>query len=91
MDVSQATNFNGDISGWNTGNVANMELMFSGATNFNSDISGWNTGNVTNMRSMFWQATNFNRDISRWNVGKVAEHGRFADGSALAAGHLPNF
>ena len=88
---SQATNFNGDISGWNTGNVANMELMFSGATNFNSDISGWNTGNVTNMRSMFWQATNFNRDISRWNVGKVAEHGRFADGSALAAGHLPNF
>nr|WP_307935143.1 BspA family leucine-rich repeat surface protein [Mycoplasmopsis bovis] len=43
------TNFNHDISGWNTDSAQFMEEMFSGAENFNQDISKWNTSNVTEM------------------------------------------
>jgi surface protein len=68
---ASATNFNGDLSAWNTHKVTGMPNMFAYATNFNRDISGWNTGNVTNMSTMFSGATNFNSDISRWNTSKV--------------------
>ena len=44
-----ASAFNGDISGWDTSNVTNMEYMFIDASVFNKDISGWDTSNVTNM------------------------------------------
>ena len=46
---SNASAFNGDISGWDTSNVTNMVYMFFGASVFNKDISGWDTSNVTNM------------------------------------------
>jgi surface protein len=67
------TSFNGDLSGWNTGSVTNMNLMFFGANEFNSDISGWNTGSVTDMSNMFYGATSFNGDISGWNTGSVTD------------------
>jgi surface protein len=40
--------FNGDISNWNTGNVADMSEMFM-YSKFNGDISKWDTSNVTDM------------------------------------------
>ena len=61
IDVSKITdmsklfsfsNFDGDISGWNTSNVTNMNRMFL-ASEFNGDISNWNVSSVTNMRFMF--------------------------------------
>ena len=67
-----ATNFNGDIGGWDVSNVTDMVAMFSGATNFNGDIGGWNVSNVTNMVQMFLGATDFNGDIGNWDVSKVA-------------------
>lgn len=71
----EASNFDGDLSGWNTGNVRNMTSMFNRATNFNGDITTWNTGNVTTMRGMFDRAVNFNSDISNWNVENVTNLG----------------
>nr|WP_321412417.1 BspA family leucine-rich repeat surface protein [uncultured Allomuricauda sp.] len=68
---SDATSFNGDLSGWDTSNVTDMGGMFSGATSFNGDISGWNTASVTNMSFMFGEATSFNGDISGWDTSNV--------------------
>ena len=66
-----ATSFNGDISGWNTGQVDDMESMFHQATSFNQDIGNWNTAQVTSMFSMFQNATSFNQDIGNWNTAQV--------------------
>ena len=61
--------FNGDISKWNTGNVVNMSDMFS-FSHFNSDISQWNTSKVTSLKQAFW-GSKFNGDLSKWNVSNV--------------------
>ena len=67
----QARNFNQDISGWDTGNVTEMQNMFREASDFNQDISGWNTSNVTGMSNMFRDATSFNQEIGGWDVRSV--------------------
>lgn len=63
--------FNQDISMWDTSNVKDMSFMFAGASNFNQDISSWDVGQVTNMNSMFDSAKNFNQDLSGWNVSLI--------------------
>ena len=45
--------FDGDISKWNTSNVANMEVMF-GYSKFNTDISNWDVSNVTKSAYIFY-------------------------------------
>jgi len=66
------TQFNEDISNWNTQNVKNMESMFEGALNFNNnDLSIWNVSNVKNMRKMFRGAVNFNPNIFIWRTINV--------------------
>lgn len=65
------TNFNQDISTWDTSNVTSMGDMFAGATSFNQDISNWVTSKVTDMQYMFHNSTSFNQDISSWDVSKV--------------------
>ena len=45
-----------DLSGWKTGNVRNMNYIFSHCSNLKSlDLSGWDTSNVKNMGSLFWE------------------------------------
>ena len=56
----QLTNFNQDLSAWDTSNVVDMSNMFYVANAFNQDISDWDVSNVTNMQSMFQQTGNFN-------------------------------
>jgi surface protein len=68
---ASSSQFNRDISGWDTSNVTNMFVMFNGAVAFNQNIGSWNTGNVTNMGSMFVNATAFNQPIGNWNTSKV--------------------
>ena len=72
IDVSQITdmsdlffgsNFNGNISKWNTSSVTDMSWMFA-KSKFNCDISKWNTSSVTDMSWMFAKSK-FNCDISK--------------------------
>ncbi len=65
--------FDGNIGGWNTSAVTNMNSMFYSASSFNQDIGGWNTSAVTNMNSMFSFARSFNQDIGRWNTSAVTD------------------
>ena len=49
----RATNFNGDISGFETANVTDMGGMLSGRVfnnNGSNSIGNWNTSKVTNMQ-----------------------------------------
>ena len=65
------SNFNGNISHWDTSSVTDMGLMFLEATAFNQDISSWDVSKVTDMSSMFNNAESFNGDISGWDVSKA--------------------
>lgn len=60
--ISIITEFNGDISKWDTSNVINMKGMFFNSK-FNGDISNWNTKNVIDMSALFYNSQ-FNGDIS---------------------------
>ena len=51
-----ATNFNGDISGWDVGRVTDIARMFQDAESFNVDISGWDMSKTTSIRRMFSRA-----------------------------------
>ena len=65
------TEFNDNISHWDTSQVTHMDAMFQGATRFNADISTWDTSKLVDMGHMFDGATSFNADISNWNVEKL--------------------
>ncbi|PID82445.1 MAG: hypothetical protein CSB16_01280 [Clostridiales bacterium] len=66
-----ATNFNGDISTWDTSKVTSMWSMFKDAASFNGDITNWNTKNVIRMTSMFYRARSFNQVLDKWNTSNV--------------------
>ncbi|GMH75925.1 hypothetical protein TrLO_g14919 [Triparma laevis f. longispina] len=72
------------ISGWDTSEVTDTMLLFSGyweggnlteevAKRFNDGISGWNVDRVENMGGMFLGAESFNQDLSGWNVEKCED------------------
>jgi surface protein len=60
----------GDISGWNTSCITNMDLLFI-QSNFNQDISNWDTSSVTSMYETFMLTTYFNQPIGSWNTSSV--------------------
>lgn len=67
------SSFDGDISGWDTSNVQNMDLMFFYAKNFNGAIGNWDVGNVTSMSNMFFEAHSFDQNLGGWNIGNIAD------------------
>ena len=64
--------FNEDISKWDTSKVDTMQVMFYGASNFNQPIGQWDTSNVTDMKGMFWCAEKFNQAIGEWDTSSVS-------------------
>ena len=88
-DVSQVTSmkgafansdFNDDISRWNTSAVTDMSFMFAGAKRFNQPIGGWDTSSVTDMNCMFRGAAEFDQPIGEWNTSRVTNmSSMFAD------------
>ena len=64
--------FNGDVSGWNTSNVTNMEGVFSScAVRIQWRCEWLGCESVTNMYSMFNSASDFNQDLSAWCVSNI--------------------
>ena len=79
-----ASTFNGDIRGWDTSGVKNMNVMFFGANSFNQPINNWTVSSVTNMREMFMNARAFNQPLSSWDVKSVSNFvGMFNNASAF--------
>lgn len=58
------SDFDGDISNWDTSNVKDMCGIFSKSA-FNGDISKWDVGSVENVYDMFYNS-NFNGNIDNW-------------------------
>ncbi|MCG2807671.1 MAG: DUF285 domain-containing protein [Coriobacteriia bacterium] len=67
----QATNFNSDISGWDTSNVTTLHETFMLARSFNQPIGGWKTSKVTDMSWAFSRADVFNRPLAAWDTSHV--------------------
>ena len=65
------TEFNGDISSWNTSQVTTMKEMFADAESFNQPIGDWDTGRVKDMDAVFYNCKTFNQDISSWDTSQV--------------------
>ena len=75
-----ASEFNGDITDWDTKNVLNMKDLFNGAKKIfsgSTNITGWNVSKVTNMYYMFAIPNSsdnnprFNQDIGSWDTSNV--------------------
>ena len=64
------TQFNQDISSWDTSNVTTMNYMFYRNQTFNQDVSNWDVSNVTDMAGMFQSCSSFNSDLSSWDTSK---------------------
>merc|ERR1712048_551764 len=67
----QSSNYNNDVSKWDTAKVTEMRQMFTHAEAFDSDISKWDVSQVSDMLEMFYGASAFSADISKWDVLKV--------------------
>jgi surface protein len=52
-----ASEFNSNVTGWDTGRVTIMDKMFYRASAFNSDVNGWDIGRVTSMKQTFFNFT----------------------------------
>ncbi len=65
------TDFNSDISNWDTHNVVNIANIFRGAKAFNQDISGWDVSNVVGMHAVFLGAESFNQPIGSWDMSSA--------------------
>ena len=68
---SNCSNFNANISSWNTSNVTNMGGLFLLCSVFNQNINNWNVSNVTYFGQMFDNALAFNQNIGNWNVSSA--------------------
>ena len=70
---SPLTNFNQDISTWDTGDVNDMSYMFAFASFFNSPLGDWDTKSVRDMSFLFAYASAFNQPIERWDTRSVVD------------------
>ena len=73
--------FDDDISRWDTSAVTDMSQMFEGAVAFNQDIGSWDTSSVTDMSQMFEGAVAFNQDIGRWDTSAVTDMSQMFEGA----------
>ena len=55
-ELFECSDYNGDISKWDTSNVTDMYDMFYNAEKFNQPIGDWDVSSVTNMNRMFYLA-----------------------------------
>jgi len=65
--------FNEDISKWDTSKVDTMQGMFYRAEKFNQPIGEWDTSSVSVTSYMFYGAKRFNKSIVEWNTSSVTD------------------
>ncbi|MFD2098363.1 BspA family leucine-rich repeat surface protein [Flagellimonas iocasae] len=85
VDMFRFSNFNGDVSGWETGNVTYMTSMFKDNIAFEGNgISAWDVSKVTDMSFMFSGTTLFNQNLNSWDVSNVTNmQAMFNDATAF--------
>ena len=79
---------------YDTSNVTDMKLMFTGCSSLKSlDLSGFDTSKVTDMRFMFWDCSSLKSlDLSGFDTSKVTDMGSmFAGCSSLESLDLSGF
>ena len=69
----EKSNFDGDLSLWNTASVKDMDTMFYFASSFTGlGIAAWDVSAVTDMKMMFYRASSFiGEGIGNWEVSNV--------------------
>lgn len=63
-----------DLSGWDTSNVTNMNMMFQEAKGINESTMGiadWDVSNVKTAESMFLGSTSNGADLSQWKFSNL--------------------
>lgn len=73
MSYMFCTNYNLDLSKWNTSKVTNMQGMFSGCKGSINFGTNFDTSNVTDMSHMFEDYTFGNLDLSSFNTYNVKD------------------
>lgn len=68
---SGQSDFNEDLSGWNTSRAITLRSIFQGASSFNQDLSSWDVSRVQDFRSAFEQTSAFNGSLSSWNTSSA--------------------
>ena len=89
---TNATAFNGDLSGWTFSSApfsGATALDFTGMFNLASSFTGtglasWDVSNAETMTVMFSDAAAFNQDLSGWDISNVTDMFLFAEGTALS-------
>jgi len=80
-----ATNFNQDISSWDTLTVTDMSYMFYNAPAFNQSLSSWSLDGITSTTHMFDGATAFNQPLGGWTMTAITDPSyMFANATAFA-------
>jgi surface protein len=79
------TEFNANITHWNTSSVTNMDATFFSAQSFNQPLQ-WDVSRVTIMMWMFLGTQSFDQDVSAWDVRSVTDMGSmFSDATSFKA------
>lgn len=70
--LSEAFDFDHDLSGWNPKSCTDFSSIFWNARSFQGvGIGSWDVSSAIDMRDFFWNATKFNGAIGAWNVQNV--------------------
>jgi uncharacterized protein YjbI with pentapeptide repeats len=85
--------FNGNISGWDTSNAVATNSMFAKALAFDRDLSRWDMSNVETTESMFLEANEFTGHfreggLELWNVSRVINMMSMFEGADKFRGNL---
>lgn len=67
-EMFKRSNFNSDLSKWDTSKVEDMREMFMGS-GFSGDISGWNVSRVVSIRKIFSNMTGrLTNKLTNWDT-----------------------
>ena len=84
----ESTNYNQDLTGWNTSNVTSMTRMFRSNDSFNQNISSWDINQVTSFNDFLYQSdglstANYDAILIGWDAqGAMSYSGTFNFGTS---------